>query len=161
MKATKWRFARSLSGPRFSRLPILSAAIALAQCSALPITNGNQPAPPPNYAAIIASNIRDTKGFASDSDFQISGLRWVHSAIGWNWLACVRFRDRGHLRFYAFFLDESSVVSSRYDVRTDQCAMQQYTPLDLPTGYISAPGTEQQPLTGAPSGPFPLQQGIY
>lgn len=133
----------------------------LAQCSAVPLASATQPPPPANYAALVAATLRGIKGFSGYGDFQISGLRWVHSAYGWNWLACVRFADRGRQHFYAFFLDAGAVVASRYDVRTDQCAAQQYAPLDLVTGTIAAPLLAQPQSPGGPPLSFTPQQPIY
>lgn len=154
MTATTWRQGRQLAG-------LLSAAIVLAQCSAVPLASATQPPPPANYAALVAGTLRGIKGFGGYGEFQISGLRWVHSANGWTWLACVRFADRGRRHFYVFFLDAGSVVSSRYDVRTDQCAAQQYAPFDLVTGAIAAPLPEQPQAAGGPPLSFTLQQPIY
>ncbi len=120
-----------------------------------------QPPPPANYGVPVAATLRGFKGFAGYSDFQISGLRWVHTANGWNWLACVRFADRGRQHFYVFFLDAGSVIFSRFDVRTDQCAAQQYAPLDLATGTITAPLMAPPQVPGAPTQSFMLQQPIY
>lgn len=154
MTATTWRHGRQLAG-------LLSAALVLAQCSAVPLTSATQPPPPANYAALVAGTLKGIKGFSGYGDFQISGLRWVHGANGWNWLACVRFADRGRQHFYAFFLNAGGVVSSRYDVRTDQCAAQQYAPLDLATGTIAAPLQAPPQAAGAPPLSFTLQQPIY
>lgn len=153
MTATTWRHGRQLAG-------LLSAALVLAQCSAVPLASATQPPAPVNYSALVAGTLRGIKGFSGYSDFQISGLRWVHSAYGWTWLACVRFADRGRQHFYAFFLDGGSVVASRYDVRTDRCAAQQYAPLDLTTGAITPTLPAQPQAAGAPP-LFTLQQPIY
>jgi hypothetical protein len=180
MTATTWRLGRVFAGRVFTGrvfagrafadhslastglqlVALLSAVLVLAQCSAVPLANATQPPPPANYGALVASTLRAVKGFAGYSDFQISGLRWVHTANGWNWLACVRFADHGRQNFYALFLDAGGVISSRYDVRTDRCAAQQYAPLDLATGTIAAPLTAQPQSPGAPS-LFTLQQPIY
>ena len=162
MTATTWRHRRALVSTGLRLTMLMSAALALAQCSAVPLTSATQPPPPANYGASVATTLRGTKGFAGYSDFQISGLRWAHSANGWNWLACVRFVDRGRRHFYTLFLDTGGVISSRYDVRTDQCAAQQYAPLDLATGTIAAP-LMAQPQTGGAAPPlsFTLQQPIY
>jgi hypothetical protein len=154
MTATTWRHGRRLAG-------LLGAALVLAQCSAVPLASASQPPPPANYAALVAGTLRGIKGFSGFSDFQVSGLRWVHSAYGWTWLACVRFTDRGRQHFYAFFLDAGGVVSSRYDVRTDRCAAQPYAPLDMATGSIAAPLPTQPQAAGAPPPSFTLQQPIY
>lgn len=162
MTATTWRRGRGTANTGLQFAALLSAALALAQCSAVPLENATQPPPPANYGALAASTLRGIKGFAGYSDFQISGLRWAHTASGWNWLACVRFVDRGRQRFYTFFLDAGGVIGSRYDVRTDQCAAQQYAPLDLPTGTIAAPLMAQpQGGGGAPPLSFNPQQPIY
>jgi hypothetical protein len=161
MTATTWRRDRVSANTGLQRAALLSAALMLAQCSAVPLTNGTRPPPPANYGALVAATLRGFKGFAGYSDFQISGLRWVHAASGWNWLACVRFADHGRQRFYAFLLDSGAVISSRYDVRTDQCPAQQYAPLDPATGTIAAPLMAQPPAAGALPPSFTLQQPIY
>jgi hypothetical protein len=163
MTAITWRRGRVAGNTGLQYAALLSAALALAQCSALPLENATQPPPPANYGALVAATLRGIKGFAGYSDFQISGLRWAHTANGWNWIACVRFVDHGRQHFYTFFLDAGGVIASRYDVRTDQCAAQQYAPLDLPTGTIAAPLMAQPPPSGgvAPPLSFNPQQPIY
>ncbi len=161
MTATTWRRARVLASTGLQLSALLGAALVLAQCSAVPLASAAQPPPPANYGVPVAATLRGFKGFAGYSDFQISGLRWVHTANGWNWLACVRFADRGRQRFYVFFLDTGSVIFSRFDVRTDQCAAQQYAPLDLATGMITAPLMAPPQVPGAPTQSFMLQQPIY
>jgi hypothetical protein len=168
MTATTWRRGRvsAITGLQYAAL--VSAALMVAQCSAVPLDNGTQPGPPANYGVLVAATLRGFKDFANYSNFQISGLRWVHAANGWSWLACVRFADHGRQRFYAFFLDNSAVISSRYDVRTDRCPAQQYAPLDPATGTIAAPSMAQPPVMAQPPAAgalpqpsFTLQQPIY
>ena len=161
MTATTWRRSRALANTGLQLAALLSADLVLAQCSAVPLANGTQPAPPANYGPPVGAALRQFKGFADYSDFQISGLRWVHTTGGWTWLACVRFADHGHHRFYAFFLDGGQVTSSRYDVRTDQCPAQQYAPFNPATGAFSAPMTAAPPPGGTPQPSFTLQQPIY
>lgn len=138
MRATTWRrvLIKSCLPPLAA---LVAAAIMLAGCSAVPVENSTEPAPPANYGKTIADALKKFKDFANYRDFQISSLRWVHAATGWNWLVCVRYNDRGLTRFYAFFLDGDSVVNARYDVRTDHCAVQQYAPFDV----MGGPGTQQ------------------
>ena len=162
MTATTWRRGRVAANTGLQFAALLSAALALAHCSAVPLENATQPSPPANYGALVANTLRGIKGFAGYGDFQISGLRWTHTAAGWNWLACVRFVDHGRQHFYTFLLDAGGVIGSRYDVRTDQCAAQQYAPLDLPTGTIAAPMmTQPQSGGAAPPLSFNPQQPIY
>ena len=163
MTATTWRPARVAAHAGLQLAALLSAGLALAQCSAVPLANGTQAPPPANYGALVAGPLRGFKGFAGWTDVQISGPRWVHTPSGWNWLVCVRFADHGRRHFYAFFLDSGSVISSRYDVRTDQCPAQQYAPLDPATGAVGAPLMAQPPVGGAlpPPPAFTLQQPIY
>ena len=149
MKATKWRQAAPTPEHRGSRIAALLAAIVLAQCSAVPPEDPMQPAPPANYGALVSAAVKGFKGFADYSNFGISGLRWVHATSGWSWLTCLRYVDRGQQRFYAFFISGNTIVNARYDVRTDQCAAQQYVPFDVTTGAIGslAPApAPQQPL---------------
>ncbi len=162
MTATTWRRGCVLARAGLQFPAVVSAALTLAQCSAVPLESGAQPPPPANYGASVAATLRGIKGFSGYVDFQISGLRWAHTASGWNWIACVRFTDHGRQHFYTLFLDAGGVIASRYDVRTDQCATQQYAPLDLAAGTIAAPLMAQPPSGGAvPPPSFTLQQPIY
>jgi hypothetical protein len=151
MKATPWRRAEIAKScvftPLLATAAALGAAIMLAQCNALPPEDAAQPAPPANYGVLIANALKAFNGYAFYSNFQISSLRWVHAATGWSWLTCVRYNDHGQQRFYSFFLDDKSVINARYDVRTDQCAAQQYLPFDVATGTVGSPtAVLQQPL---------------
>ena len=78
-------------------------------------------------------------------DFEISGLRWVHSLKGWSWLACVNFTDHGHVRSYALFIQDDAVIDGRYAVETDACGSQTYTPFDMDTGTLGRPTVPRQP----------------
>ncbi len=138
MRATAWRRIGTTYLPRAAAL--LAAAIMLASCSSVPVENSTEPAPPPNYGKTIADALRKFKEFRKYRNFQISGLRWVDAATGWNWLICVRYDDdRGLARFYAFFLDGNTVANARYDVRVDRCPEQQYVPFDVTTGTVGVP----------------------
>lgn len=148
MTATTWRSAGGMAKSRvLLAAALLAAPIVLAQCSSALPEDPTQPAPPANYGARIAAALRGFKNFASYSNLQISPLRWVHAATGWSWLTCVRYNDNGLARFYAFFIDSNAIVNARYDVRTDQCAAQQYVPFDVTTGAVRAPtAISQQPI---------------
>jgi hypothetical protein len=152
MKATTWQRAEMagscLLKPWLLRAAALfGASIVIAQCSALPQQDATQPPPPVNYGVLVANVLKTFKGYAAYNNFQISSLRWVHAATGWSWLTCVRYGDRGRAQFYAFFLDERSVINARYDVHTDQCAAQQYVPFDIATGTVGSPtAVLQQPI---------------
>jgi hypothetical protein len=148
MKATKWRRGARLPKRRVSQtVALFAASIALAHCTAVPPEDPTQPVPPENYGALVSTTLKGFKGFPDYRDFGISGLRWVHAASGWNWLTCVRYVDHGQQRFYAFFINGNSVVNARYDVRTDQCAAQQYQPFDAAAGAIRSPAPPpQQPI---------------
>jgi hypothetical protein len=112
MTATTWRPGRVMASSGLQFAALLSAALVLAHCSAVPLANATQPPPPANYGALVAGTLRGIKGFAGYSDYQISGLRWAHTASGWNWLACVRFADHGRQHFYTLFLDAGGVIAS-------------------------------------------------
>lgn len=151
MKATPWQ-----------RAVVAAAAMLLAACSAMPLPENAAPAvaPPNNYGVLVAGTLHGFKDYPGYSNFEISPPRWVHAATGWNWLACVRYAERGQRRTYVFFMDNSAVVNSRYGVITDQCGTQQYWPFDPATGTITAPAPgpiAQQPMWPAPT----LQQPIY
>ena len=128
---------------------VFALAIMLAQCSSVPAReNPTEPAAPANYGKVIADALKKFKDFSSYSNFQISNLRWVDEAtIGWSWLICVRYDDRGITRFYSFFLESDKVANARYDVRTDRCPTQQYVPFDVRTGTAGMPTPPaQQPI---------------
>jgi hypothetical protein len=148
MKATKWRHtARKLKRCEPRTAAVLAASILLAHCSAMPPEDPTQPAPPANYGLLVSTAVKSFKGFADYSNFGISGLRWVHAASGWSWLTCLRYVDHGKQRFYAFFINGNRVVNARYDVRTDQCAAQQYVPFDAAGGAVGSPTPAvQQPI---------------
>jgi len=87
-----------------------SAALVLALllapgCAQLAQQSASPPSTEPAYALLaskyLASVMKDRSAF---EDFEISGLRWVHSLKGWSWLACVHFTDHGHVRSYALFI---------------------------------------------------------
>jgi hypothetical protein len=162
MKAATWRSpgwtAHSGKSPTAA---VLAASIMLAQCAAVPVENATQPAPPATYGLLIANQLKTFKGFADYSSFAISGLRWIDTATGWSWLACVRYLDHGRQRYYSFFIKDAAVVNSRYDVRTDQCPAQQYAPFDVATGTVAAAVIPEQPAPGPLSPAMMLQQPIY
>jgi hypothetical protein len=150
MKATTWR-----------RAAPVTAAMLLSGCSTVPLTgNAAPPASPPNYGVLIGNTLRGFNGYAGYSNFEISQPRWIHAETGWNWLACVRYYDRGQRRTYVFFIDNGAVVAARYSVRIDQCGAQQYLPFDAATGTIT-PATPA-PVPQDALSPMPtLQQPIY
>ncbi len=142
MKATPWqRLRMEFFVSRVAAL--FAASIMLAQCSAVLPADSAQPPPPLGYGRLIADALKKFKDFSRYSNFQISGLRWVQAATGWNWLICVRYDERGLVRFYSFFIDGNTIANARYDVRTDRCAVQQYEPFDVTTGIV---GSATQPL---------------
>lgn len=148
------RSRASAAAARSSRLravlrpaALLATLIALAHCSVAPPDASAHQAAPVNYGPLIANALKAFRGFAEYGDFQISGPRWVHALTGWSWLVCVRYDDHGHRRFYAFFIDDNSIVNARYDILMDQCGAQQYVPFDATTGAIGSPTPVlQQPI---------------
>lgn len=160
MKATTWQRMHGMVKPCLLQgAALLAASTMLAHCSAIAPDDTTQPAPPSNYGALVSGALKGFNGFADYSDLQISALRWVHAATGWNWLTCVRYLDHGRQRFYAFFISGNAVVNARYDVRTDRCAAQQYTPFNAATGAVEAPAMPPQPASAA--APTLLQGPIY
>jgi hypothetical protein len=100
----------------------------------------------PPYASLAAKHLQSVlKDRASYDQFEISGLRWVHSVKGWDWLACVHFHDREHLRTYAIFIQDDAVVDGRYAVETDACEAQAFTPFDIISGVLGRPTAPAQP----------------
>jgi hypothetical protein len=163
MTAITWRRGRvsNSNGPQLAVL--LTAAFMLAQCSSVPLADVTQ-SQPPDYGRLVSASLKGFKDFASNTNYQISAPRWVHAAIGWSWLACARFLDHGRQRYYAVFMKDGAVALSRYDVRTDRCAEQQYVPFDAMTGAVPTPPPMGPPPAGgiAPPQPsFTLQQPIY
>jgi hypothetical protein len=148
MTATTWRRARPAAPAPGSPIAVLLAAtILLAQCGVALPEDATVPPPPANYGVLIANSLKGFKSLPNYSNFQISPLRWVHAETGWNWLTCLRYDDHGATRFYAFFIAGNSIVNSRYDVRTDRCAAQQYVPFDVTTGNVGSPTPfYQQPI---------------
>jgi hypothetical protein len=126
-------------------------ALALTACSDLVLSTEDAPAGAvdPGANALVANRVKAVfKDPASYQAFELAGLRWVHTLKGWSWLACVRFQDHGHQRFYAVFVKDGAVVDDRYAVETDACQTQSYVPLD------------QGPGTARPAA-FGIQQPIY
>jgi hypothetical protein len=112
---------------------------ALAACSGLAASNEEVPVTSldPAYPQIVADYLRSTfKDYPSYESFEISEPRWVHALVGWSWITCVRFRDRGHSRTYALFLQSVKVIEGRYAVETDACGAQAYAPFALMTGGL-------------------------
>jgi len=121
-------------------LVLLPACAQLAQPSEAP------PSTQPPYASLVSQYLASVLADrASYEDFEVSGLRWVHSFKGWSWLACVHFTDHGHVRTYAIFIQNDAVVDGRYAVETDACAAQTYTPFDVITGTLGRPTAPRQP----------------
>ena len=119
---------------------LLPGRAQLAQSSEAP------PEVQPPYASLTSQYLASVMvDRASYEDFEISGLRWVHSFKGWSWLACVHFTDHGHVRTYAIFIQNNAVVDGRYAVQTDACGSQTYTPFDMVTGTLGRPT-----ITGLP-----------
>jgi hypothetical protein len=129
------------------RAALALAFVTLPGCSELAQPSGIMPSgPEPPYVSLIAKHLQSILADRASYDgFEISGLRWVHSIKGWNWLACVHFQDHGHRRTYALFLQGDAVVDARYAVATDACESQTYTPFDVTAGVIGRPTTAVQP----------------
>ena len=125
---------------------VLALTLALLLgCTQLAQPSETAPSVQPPYALLasryLASVVADRSAY---EDFEISGLRWVHSLKGWSWLACVHFTDRGHVRTYAVFIQNDAVVDGRYAVETDACGAQTYTPFDVVTGMVGRPTAPRQ-----------------
>jgi len=129
-------------------MTLIAAAALLAHCSVVPLEDATEPAMPANYGAIIAKSLRTYPAFVGYTNFEISGLRWVHAETGWNWLACMRYDDRGRRRTYVFLINNNILVNARYDILTDLCDRQQYVPFDTYNGTIgvSTMPLQQQPI---------------
>ena len=139
--------SRSSWGGRVGRCALALALLTLPCCGELAQTSEVMPpGPEPPYVPLVANHLRTVLVNLSFYDgFEISGLRWVHSIGGWNWLACVHFRDHGRLRTYALFIPRDTVVDARYAVETDTCESQTYTQFDLMSGVIGRPTAPVQP----------------
>lgn len=127
-------------------------ALVVTGCSELALSTEDAPAgsvDPGGATTVVVDRLKSVfKDPASYQAFELSGLRWVHSLKGWSWLACVRFQNHGHQRFYAVFVKDNAVTDDRYAVETDGCQTQSYVPLDLGLG------------TTRPAA-FGIQQPIY
>jgi hypothetical protein len=93
--------------------------IFLSGCAPFQASDPSIPAKP-DYGPMVSSYFRQTfKGISPNSadalytDFEISGLRWVHARTGWNWLVCVRFNERGKSRTFALYIDTKAVDASQ------------------------------------------------
>jgi hypothetical protein len=120
-------------------LAAAGALALLAGCSGIAATNEEVApiAPEPTYRQMISNHVR--KSFKNNlfvDSFEISDPRWVHSFKGWNWLTCLRFQDRGHLRTYAVFHNNGKIIDDRYAVQTDNCDTQTYVPFEQPSGGL-------------------------
>jgi hypothetical protein len=115
-------------GKRFGQRPpsfwphLIFGVVLMLSASCTPILVSD-PSPPaePEYGRIIASYFRQTfKGLLPNSsdpspytNFEISGLRWVHARTGWNWLVCTRFDQRGTRRTFAFYIQNKPKDASQ------------------------------------------------
>ena len=126
-------------------LVLLPGCSELAQSSDAVTTQTLPPPAPPPYAALAAKHLQSAFKDRSPYDgFEISNVRWVLANGGWSWLTCVHFRDRGHPRSYAIFIQNNNVVDARYAVETDDCEKQAYTQFDLMTGELGRPTVPTQ-----------------
>ena len=126
---------------------LFAALIMFAGCSAVPLQYTSEPNAPPAYGTLVSDALKKFKDYASYSNFEISSARWVHAPTGWSWLVCVRYNDGQRQRYYTFFIDNYAVTNQRYDIVTDQCAVQQFVPFDATTGTVGAPTpVRQQPI---------------
>jgi hypothetical protein len=129
------RHGRRYSMPRAAYALLAVAALLgmLEGCGGFAATNEEVPTTGPDlsYRETVAAHLRKVfKNSSTYDSFEISDPRWVHSIKGWNWLTCVRFQDRGHLRTYAVFLSGDKVVDDRFAVQTDTCDLQTYSPFE-------------------------------
>jgi hypothetical protein len=142
------RFNHRSPGKAARRTLLALLLLASPGCTqiAQPSEAATPPAEQPAYAAIAAKYFSSTMADrVSFENFEISGLRWVHGLKGWSWLACVHFVDRGHLRTYALFMQNDTVIDGRYAVQSDTCGSQSYTPFDIVTGVLGRPTAPRQP----------------
>jgi hypothetical protein len=125
---------------------ILLLGVALGGCSEIARTDADPPQAEPPAASLAAEYMRSNfKDRSTLEGFEISQPRWVHSLVGWSWLACVRFRDQGRERSYTLFIQNNAIVDSRYSVETDACAAQTYSPFDVDSGTLGRPTPPRQP----------------
>lgn len=125
-------------------LALLPGCSEIAQSSDA-TTQSLPPPAPPAYAALAAKHLQSAfKDRTPYDGFEISNVRWVLANGGRSWLTCVRFRDRGHPRSYAIFIQNNIVVDARYAVETDDCEKQAFTQFDLTTGELGRPTVPTQ-----------------
>lgn len=115
---------------------LLLALVILPGCGSLTLSKQEDPTPgtEPNYGPLVANTLKSFLKEGSYDAVEISPVRWVHTLNGWNWLACVRYREQGHRRTYAVLIRENAVVESHFAVQTDACNAQTYVPFDVKTG---------------------------
>jgi hypothetical protein len=119
------------------QLAVAGGSAPLAGCSGIAATNEELAplAPEPSYRDTIATHLKATfKNFSSYDSFELSDPRWVHTVKGWNWITCVRFQDRGHLRTYTVYHNGGKIIDDRYAVQTDNCGTQAYYPFERLSG---------------------------
>jgi hypothetical protein len=139
------RPGRGWSVPRAAyALLALAALLGLLEgCGGLAATTEEVPTTGPDltYRETVATHLKKVlKNLSTYDSFEISDPRWVHSIKGWNWLTCVRFQDRGHLRTYALYLNGDKVVDDRFAVQTDNCDAQTYAPFERMGGGAGGSG---------------------
>jgi hypothetical protein len=126
---------------------LLLAIISSPGCSNMALPKADMPTsgPDPTYVTLVSTTLKDNFKKLSPTDaVEISQPRWVHTVTGWSWLVCVHFQDQGHRRAYAYFINGSQIVDSRFAVQTDACDAQTYSSLDM------ASGTMKPTTTGEP-----------
>jgi hypothetical protein len=110
---------------------LATTLVALSGCTDL-VPQEETSALDPAYATIVSQRMKtvfQADKFATYDAFEISDARWVHTGHGWHWLICVRFQDQQRRTTYVVFLKGKQVLDSRYDVQTDRCGEQTYSPL--------------------------------
>lgn len=133
----------SRTGQSAARAALLLLPLALYGCSGIAMPNEEMPAggPGAGFNTAVAERIKTFPDYETYDAFEISDLRWVHTTKGWNWLACVRFQDKGRARTYAVFIKDDKVVDGRFAVEIDACGLRNYSPFPLL-------GSAQKPAAG-------------
>lgn len=141
-----WSRFRGSAARRRRFYAILLLGAALGGCSEIARTDADPPQAEPPVASLAAGFMQSSfKDRSMLEGFEISQPRWVHSLVGWSWIACVRFREQGRQRSYTLFIQNNAIVDSRYSVETDACAAQTYSPFDVDSGTLGRPTPPRQP----------------
>jgi len=115
------------------RCVILLAGLALCGCSTgdgalTPMETSFAPTAPD--ISLVAEKIQTLfKKWNLPGSPEVSAVRPAHAASPAKWVVCLKSDASEQTNRYALFLQDSDIVASRIAVLIDQCAQDQYAPL--------------------------------